>query len=215
MDAHGGRPARNFYVSLMTVVITVFILLSVPFVIGAWYAPFHSVQEIIPENLMLKRQNEELRRSVADANTLNHVKDEQLDSLKEQIEKQERVNLDLTKELHMLNSILDQRKGKGIQILENKANWLVGNAIEWQVLFVKGGSFPRFLTGTYKVFVIDAAGERFNLSEKKMKYRFESHDLIKQKFEWREEWLPVQLELVVYDSRGKEALKEMITIEGK
>ena len=146
---------------------------------------------------------------------MNHVKDEQLEGLKEHIETQARASLDLTKELHMLKSILDQRKGKGIQVLENKANRLVGNAIEWQVLFVKGGSFPRFLSGTYQVYAIDAAGERISLSEKKMKYRFESHALIKQKFEWHEEWLPIQLELVVYNSRGKEALKEMIKIEGK
>lgn len=215
VDGQGGRPARNFYLRVFTVFVFLVVLTTVPFTMGAWYAPFHSVQEIIPENLKLKRQNSEILRNLADVQTLNDVKDEQLESLKEQSSVQETEISDLTKQLHMFNSILDERKGKGIQIIANQANWLAGHVIEWQSLFVKGGTYPRYLVGNYKLFAADELGNRFDLNKEKMSYRFESHAIFNHKFEWRDaSWQPTQIELIVYNSRNKEVLTQMTPIQG-
>ena len=215
MDAHGGRPARNFYIRPFTAVLLMALMIVLPFIIGAWYAPFHSVQEIIPENLKLKRQNDELSRNIADLETLGKVKDEQVESLKEQILAQENSVIELTKELHMFRTILGERKAKGIQLLRNGASWVSGNMIDWQALFVKGGSFPRYLTGYYQIFALDVDKKRHSLSDDKIRYRFETHAFMKKSFEWKEEWLPTELELVIFDSRGKEVLKQTMQIEGK
>ena len=161
-----------------------------------------------------KRQNSEILRNLADVQTMNDVKDEQLDSLKEQLNTQESEIQDLTKQLHMFNSILDERKGKGIQIIANQANWLAGHVIEWQSLFVKGGTYPRYLIGSYKLFALDDEGNRLDLNKKKMSYRFESHGNFNHKFEWRESWRPTRLELIIYNSRKKEVLKQMTPIQG-
>jgi len=214
MDAHGGRPARNFYLRTFTLVTFLLLLAAVPFVLGAYYAPFHSIQEIIPENLKLKRMNAEMKRELADANTLNALKDEQINSLQEQLSIQERNTLDLSKQLHMFNSILDERKGKGIQVLKNQASWVSDKVIEWQALFVKGGSYPRYLKGSYEVFALAKDGQRLVLTESKEKYQFESHAFFKQKFDWQEDWQVVQLELIVYNSRNKEVLKQTIQMQG-
>ncbi|MDX8388014.1 MAG: hypothetical protein R8M46_05715 [Ghiorsea sp.] len=215
MDAHGGRPARNFYLRTATLVVFLLLLAGIPFALGAYYAPFHSIQKIIPENLQLKRANKEILRNLADANTLNDLKDEQIEGFKEQINVREREALDLTKQLHMFKSILGQRKGKGIQIVSNKANWVAGTSIEWQSLFVKGGTYPRYLVGSYKLFALDAEGNKIDLNKAKMSYRFESHAVINQVFEWSEAWTPVELELVIYNSRRKEVLKQTIQIQGR
>ena len=214
MDAQGGRPARNFYVRTFTLVTFLLLLAFVPFGLGAYYAPFHSIQEIIPENLKLKRKNAEMKRELADANTLNALKDEQINSLKDQLSIQERNTLDLSKQLHMFNSILDERKGKGIQVLKNQASWIADKAIEWQALFVKGGSYPRYLKGSYEVFAQTEDGHRMALTDSKVKYNFESHAFFKQKFEWDEDWKVKQLELIVYNSRNKEVLKQTIQMQG-
>ena len=213
MDAHGGKPARNFYVRSITVLLVLALLMGVPFVLGAWFAPFHSIQEMIPENLKLKRQNLELQRKLADANTLNALKDEQLDGLQEQIGVQEREVLELTKELHMFKSILEERKGKGIQILAHKASWQ-GNHLLWQALFVKGGSYPRYLTGTYQIFALDEQEHRQALFDDAERYRFESHAMLDKKIEWHEAWKPTKLELVIYNYRKKEVLKQVIPVQG-
>lgn len=215
MDAQGGRPARNFYLRIVTLAISLVLLVSIPFAFGAWYAPFHSVQEIIPENLKLKRQNKEIQRNLADANTLNELKEEQLDSLKEQLASQEKKALDLTKELNMFKSILDVRKGKGIQLIKNQAEWVAANSLEWQSLFVKGGSYPRYLKGSYNLFALDTEGNRLGLNDKAFTYRFESHTIVKERFEWKEAWRPTQVELVIYNSRRREVLKQTIQIQGK
>jgi len=215
MDARGGRPARNFYIRLVTIVICLLLLVATPFVLGSWYAPFHSIQKIIPENLKLKRQNLNMARKLADAETLNDLKDEQLLSLQEQMSEQESRILVVTKELHMFKSILDKRKGTGVHLLNHQADWVAGSSVAWQALLVKGGSFPRFLTGSYKLFATDEEGHRVGLKHKKMTYRFESHVLLKQQFVWKEAWMPMQLELIVYNSRKKEVLKKIIHIEGR
>ncbi len=214
MDAHGGKPARNFYVRSITVLLFLALLMVVPFALGAWFAPFHSIKEMIPENLKLKRQNQELQRKLADANTVNALKDEQLDSLQEQIGVQEREVLGLTKELQMFKSILEERKGKGIQILAHKADWQGDGLLLWQALFVKGGSYPRYLTGTYQIFALDEQGHRQALFDDAERYRFESHAVLDKKIEWKEMWKPTKLELVIYNYRKKEVLKQAIPIQG-
>lgn len=215
MDAHGGRPARNFYVRTISLLLFLVLLMGVPFALGAWFAPFHSVREVIPENLKLKRQNQDLQRKLADAKTLKQLENEQLESLQEQISIQEQGMLGLTKELHMFKSILTERKGKGIQILAHKASWKGGNVFLWQALFVKGGSYPRYLRGTYKIFAFDEQGHRQALFEDAYHYRFESHAVLDKKIEWKEAWKPTKLELIIYNYRKKEVLKQTIPIQGK
>lgn len=214
MDAYGGKPARNFYVRSITILLLLIFLTGVPFVLGAWYAPFHSIQEMIPENLKLKRQNQDLQRKLADASTLNELKDEQLESLQEQIATQEQEVQGFTKELHMFKSILEERKGKGIQIIAHKVRWQGDKLLLWQALFVKGGSYPRYLTGTYKIFAFDEQGHRQALFTDAERYRFESHAILDKKFEWQETWKPTKLELIIYNYRKKEVLKQTIPIQG-
>jgi len=214
MDADGGRPARNLYVRGITLVLLLLLLMGTPFVLGAWYAPFHRIQDIIPENLNLKRQNSELSRQLADIDTMNSLKDEQIESLQQQIDKRDSEIRDLSQQVRMFNSILDERKGKGIQVMSHQAKMLNLNSIEWQALFVKGGTYPRYLVGSYKIFALDDSGKHIELLDKAMKYRFETHVMVKQKIEWKEDWIPTKLELIIYNNRKKEVLKQVIQVQG-
>lgn len=214
MDAQSGRPAKNFYVRTITLVILLLIIIIVPLGLGAWYAPFHSVQQMIPENLQLKRENEEMARKLADMATLNTVKDEQLESMRELLHVQETKVVELNNQLRMFTSILDERKGTGIQVLHTSAHWTPTKQIDWQALFVKGGSYPRILQGSYKLFALDEADNKLDINAEKMLYKFESHGFMQRKFDWQEAWLPTELELIIYDYRGKEVMKKIINIQG-
>ncbi len=214
MDAESARPARNLKVRFITLMCVFLMLIGAPFLLGSWYAPFHSTQEIIPENMKLKRQNIEMNRKVADSITVNNLKDEQLNSLKEQLSLQENEIVNVNKQLLMYKSILDERKGTGIHVLESTAVWDAEKTVEWKSLFVKGGSYPRFLLGHYAIFALDDEGRRVTLGESKMKYRIESHIFLQRKFDWHETWLPKRLELIVYDSRSKEVLRKIVPIQG-
>lgn len=214
MDAHSGRPAKNFYVRFITIAVVLLILILVPLGFGAWYAPIHHGQEIIPQNLQLKRDNEDLLRKLADVSTLNNVKDEQLESMRDQLSAQESKISDLNSQLRTFKSILDERKGKGIQVLNTLAVWAGDKKIDWRSLFVKGGSFPRYLQGTYQLIALGKAGESLNLSATNLPYKFESHVFLQHKFDWTEVWSPVELELVIFDYRGKEVLHKTVKVEG-
>jgi len=213
MDAQSSGPARNFNVRYLTLLIGFVLLTGGAFAFGAWYAPFHQVQQIIPENIKLKRQNMELQHKVADTKTLNDLKDEQLSSLKEQISLQESEIVNVTKQLHMYKSILDERKGTGIHVLESVAQLTPEHNIEWKSLFVKGGSYPRYLKGRYKIFALDEQGNRVDLNDEVMRYRIESHIFMQRSFDWKETWKPSKLELVIYNSRQKEVLRKMIPVQ--
>ncbi len=218
MDAHGGRPARNFYVRTITIAITILLLVTIPFVLGAWYAPFQHHQGTRAENLKLKQQNQRLQRKLAEATTLAQLKDGQIDALKEQLANQEREVQQLTKELQMFKSILEERKGKGIQVMRHQANWEASGKdaghIMWQALFVKGGTYPRYIAGTYQLIATDSQGHSQYLFETPEKYRFETHIVLDKNFEWKQAWKPTKLELVVYNYRKKEVLKQAIPIQG-
>jgi len=214
MDAQSSGPARNFKMRYITLLILLLFLTVGCFALGAWYTPFHKMQDIVPENIKLKRQNVEMQHKIADALTLNDLKDEQLNSLKEQISVQENEIINVTKQLHMYKSILDERKGTGIHVLESKVAW-DKTKLGWSSLFVKGGSFPRYLVGEYKIFALDDEGNKVDLSKDVMSYRMESHLFLQRTFDWHETWKPSKLELVIYNSRRKEVLRKIILIEGK
>jgi hypothetical protein len=213
MDAQSSGPARNFSVRYFTLVILFLLLTLLPFSLGSWYAPFHQMQQIIPENMKLKRQNLELQRKVADTVTLNDLKDAQLSSLKEQVDLQESEIVNISKQLHMYKSILDERKGTGVHILESSAKLTPEHKIEWKSLFVKGGSYPRYLKGRYKMFALNDQGNRVDLNAEVMRYKIESHIFIQRIFDWKENWKPTKLELVVYNSRLKEVLRKIIPVQ--
>ncbi|HID36189.1 MAG TPA: hypothetical protein EYP39_02245 [Ghiorsea sp.] len=214
MDSQSSGPAKNFTTRYISLFLLLLIVSGGPFVLGAWYAPFHQVQKIIPENMKLKRQNIQLERQVADAQTLNDLKDEQLSSLKEQISLQEAEIVNINNQLHMYKSILDQRKGTGIHVLESKASF-ANTSVSWNALFVKGGSYPRYLVGRYKLFALDEQGNKIDLNKEIMRYRIESHMFLQKTFEWTRSWQPTKLELVVYNARLKEVLRKIIPIQGK
>jgi len=214
MDAQSSGPARNFSARYLTLLVLFLVVTVGSFVFGSWYAPFQDMQSVIPENMQLKRQNVDLQHQVADVQTLNDLKDEQLSSLKEQISLQETEIVNINNQLHMYKSILDQRKGTGVHVLESSATWNKKN-IHWKALFVKGGSYPRYLKGKYEILVSDGGDKRVALTREKLRYKIESHIFMQQKFDWKESWQPVKLELVVYNSRSKEVLRKIIPIEGK
>jgi len=213
MDAQSSGPARNFRVRYFTLMVLFLLLTLLPFALGSWYAPFHEVQQIIPENIKLKRQNLALQRKVADVATLNDLKDEQMSSLKEQIALQESEIVNVTKQLHMYKSILDERKGKGIHILEDKVIWESENKLAWQALFVKGGSYPRYLSGKFQLIAKDDKGHEKSLNAVGEKYKIESHVFLKKSFGWQESWIPNKVELVVFNSRRKEVLRKVLPIK--
>ena len=214
MDAQSSGPARNFNARYLTLLFAFLAVTFGSFVIGAWYAPFHDVKKVIPENIQLKRQVTEIQYKLADAITLNDLKDEQLSSLKGQLSLQETEIVNVNKQLHMYKSILDERKGTGIHVLESKAEFS-NQKVVWSSLFVKGGSYPRYLKGKYEIFALDSDGNRVALTKEKLRYKIESHIFIQQSFGWGEAWQPSKLELVIYNSRRKEVLRKIIPIQGK
>jgi hypothetical protein len=213
MDAQSSGPARNLTVRYITLLLLFLLLTAGSFAVGAWYAPFHQVQQVIPENIKLKRQNAALQHIIEDVQTTNNLKEEQLASLKEQIDLQESEIMNVTKQLHMYQSILDERKGTGIHILESSAKLTSEHKIEWKSLFVKGGSYPRYLKGRYKMYALDEQGNRVDLNTEIMRYKIESHIFVQRTFDWKENWKPAKLELVIYNSRLKEVLRKMISVQ--
>ena len=214
MDAQSSGPARNFSARYITLFLISLLVIIGVFLFGAWYAPFYNFQKIIPENIKLKRQTLEMQRELADMKTVNDLKDEQLNSLKEQLGLQETEIVNVSKQLHMYKSILDERKGTGIHILESNAQFS-DNKIAWSSLFVKGGSYPRYLKGKYELFALGNQGNRVSLTKEKLRYKIESHIFLRRTFDWQQAWQPTKLELVIYNSRLKEVLRKIILIEGK
>ncbi|MDQ7004004.1 MAG: hypothetical protein Q9N67_03385 [Ghiorsea sp.] len=213
MDAQSSGPAKDFRTRYITLLLLFLSVVAGSFAVGVWYEPVQKVQSMVPENMHLKRQSIDLQHQIADVQTLNSLKDAQLNSLKEQITLQETEIVNINNQLHMYKSILDQRKKKGLHMLESKASW-VSQRISWSALFVKGGNYPRYLVGRYKLFALDDHGNKIDLNQEVMRYRIESHSFLQNTFAWEESWQPSQLEVIVYNSRLKEVFRKVITIQG-
>jgi len=218
LDSHGEKPARNLNIRLISVITTVVVIIAVAFVLGLISNPAGKGQLLIPQHLQLQRQYDQLQSELAEANAISDLKGRQLESLKGELLQQQEENGELSKRLRMLESILEARKADGIQLIKAQAKWTKAGSLHYDFTLVKGGSYPRFLTGSVLLSAQSPEGETVEIAlgkqSARLPFRIETHTFLRGLAAWEHEWHPDKLLVTVYGSRGKELLQMELSVDG-
>lgn len=218
LDGRGGKPARNLQIRPATLAGIIALVMAGIFLAGVYAAPADGVRSIVPQHVQLQRQYDAVRDSLAESEAVITMKDQQIDALEEQIGESSNEIETLQQRLRMLESILEARKGNGVQLLQGNAT-LAGGQLAYHLILVKGGNYPRTVSGTFSLVVQPPDGESRTLKldndSDRLPYRMESHNFFDGSLLWDESWQPDQLEVVLFDYKGKEISRSKITIEGE
>ncbi|MES0370723.1 MAG: hypothetical protein ABUK11_00455 [Mariprofundaceae bacterium] len=218
LDSQSGKPARNIKVSFMSIVLIFLGIIAAIFFMGTQSVSTNSTQSLIPQHVQLQRQYDQLHSGLAEANALNDLKERQLESLKQELFAQQEHNSELSNRLRMFESILEARKATGVKLLNAEATWIGKDSIHYNLTLVKGGSYPRRISGSISLTAISPEAEIIEISLGKQKsrlpFRIETHTFLRGSADWEYDWHPDKLLAVVFDRKGKELLQMEIAVKG-
>ncbi|MDX8394902.1 MAG: hypothetical protein R8K22_00645 [Mariprofundaceae bacterium] len=219
LDGESGAPARNMRVRPISIIL-ILLALSVSMLwLGMYYAPITGARNIIPQHMQLQRKHDALQKKYADSQTLNELKDQRIEGLEKEISHQSEQKETLTQRLLMLENIINARKSSGTKILQANAYWSNSSQLNYRLTLVKGGNYPRRISGSIAISTRDPEGNIITLalgeSQSKLPYRMETHTFLSGHLIWKESWKPNKLLAIAYNRKGKEVARTEITIEGK
>jgi hypothetical protein len=218
VDGRSGRPARNMMIRPLTMILIPIALLAGSFVAGMQYTPKQKDRNLIPQNLQLQREFDSAREKIAEAEAMNDLKTEQIKSLQVTIDKQQSRIENLNGRMDMFESILQARKTSGVQMLKANVRKVGNSQVEYNLVLVKGGNYPRRVSGHIKLLAIDAQqGETallLNKDSDKLNYRMETHTFLHGTARWEGEVKPVKFVAVLFDRHGREISRTQCDIQG-
>jgi hypothetical protein len=219
LDAQSGKPARNLRLRPISFIL-IFLLIAGSFtLLGTQLNRPDDKHSLLPQHLQLQRQHEQLLERLAEANANNELKDQQLGTLQQEMAMQQQRASEPSQRLRMLESILEARKATGIQLLEASASWIENSAIRYNFTLVKGGNYPRWVSGSIMLTAQSPEGEKVTLQLNKqvtrLPFRIETHTFLRGLAEWDYDWFPEKLQATVFNYKGKELLQIELSIEGE
>ncbi len=218
LDSHGGKQTRNIKIRPVSIILFILALFLIAFVLGSRLVPGNSAQSLIPQHIQLQQQYAQLHSELAEANALNDLKEQQLESMKQELLTQQSNNSELIKRLRMFESILEARKANGLQLLSATAKWTDRESIQYNLTLVKGGNYPRYLSGHVQISAqspeIEPVEIKLENQKTKLPFRIETHTFLRGLAKWEQDWHPDKILVVVFNHRGKELLRTEIALEG-
>jgi len=219
IDAQSGKPARNIRLRPISFILAILLTVGSSTLLGMQFNRSDSNRSLLPQHLQLQRQHEQLLEKIAEANANNELKDQQLETLQQEMAAQQENLSVLSQRLHMLESILEARKNSGIQLLEASASWIESDSIRYSFTLVKGGSYPRHVSGSIALIAHGPEGEKVTLQLNKqltkLPFRMETHTFLRGLAQWDFDWLPEKLQATVFNHQGKELLQMEFPIKGE
>ena len=218
LDSHGRKQTRSLKVRPISIMLVFLVTFLVAFLLGYRFMPGTNMQSLVPQHIQLQRQYDQLRSELAEVNALNDLKKQQLESIKQELLAQQSNNNELNQRLRMFESILEARKANGLQLLNADAKWADKGSFQYNLTLVKGGNYPRYLSGNVKMTAQSPESTTVEIELENQKtelpFRIETHTFLRGLAKWNHEWRPNKILVTIFNHRGKELLKTEISLEG-
>ena len=159
--------------------ITLVLLISLGSAALVWfYAPPHTEKRLSARYYQLQQQHQALRGRLATLNgefTLARV---QVDGLKNELLSSQKHNEALKQKLNIYVSILKARKSGGVRILRAAAH-MQDHTLDYGLVLVKGGNYPRSVSGSMRITAFGGKGRKLLLRLSKdtdaLPYHMDTH----------------------------------------
>jgi hypothetical protein len=218
LEPKGGQTVRNMRINRATG-LSMLLLLTLGSAWLAWYfAPPHT-EAISARSYQLKQQNHDLRDQIATYEGELALANEQIDGLKNELLASQQRNEEIQQSRNIYESILEARKSSGVRILRASASLEEGNNIKYNIVLVKGGNYPRSVSGSVRLTAYGSDGQQWVLKAdakgKDIPYRMDTHAFLEGNVIWTQEWQPIKLQITRMNYQGAERDQVDIDLEEK
>lgn len=216
-DASSGSAARHVVIRPLRYLLLGLVLVAAGFAAGLYFSPEPDTRSWTYKLSQLEQEKSELNTRVAEQEASLNLRNDEIDSLKEQLESLRETIAANKKQLKMFDNILNKRKIQGVNIVNPSAGWLEGNRIGFQTVLVKGGNYPRHRSGHVYLAITNVAGEEIKLTPTDkpdgLPYTMEDHTLLQGSVDWTGDWKPDHVTIVVTNHRNREVARQDVPIK--
>ncbi|MDQ6987339.1 MAG: hypothetical protein Q9M25_06010 [Mariprofundaceae bacterium] len=207
LEPHGGQTVRNMRVNIAGI-ITMILVISLSSAALAWYYAPPRTEILSTRFYQLQQQNQDLRDQAASLQGEFSLAKEQINGLKSELLSGQQDNETLHQRLNIYESILEARKSGGVRILRASARIKEGNVLNYRLVLVKGGNYPRSVRGSVRIHAIGNKGEKQLLklgkSTAELPYKMDTHIFLEGNTPWQHAWLPEKLQITRLNYQGAE-----------
>ncbi len=219
VDVEGGKPTRNIKVRLISLILSCVAFVVLGLILGISLYKDNRAENLIPQHIQLQYQHNQLQSELAEVTALNDLSQQQLETQKQLLLEEREKNEELSGRLRVLESILEARKATGVQLLSTEMKWVNKTTMHYNLTLVKGGNYPRRVSGHIVISAQSPDSETIELklgkNNAKLPFRVETHTFLRGLVTWENEWRPEKLQIAVFDYRGKMLLQTEVSIEGE
>ncbi len=216
LEPQGGHTVRNMRVNIAGI-ITIILVIALSSAALAWYYAPPRTETLSTRFYQLQQQNQGLQDQAASLQGEFALAKEQIDGLKKELLSGQQKNETLRQRLNIYESILEARKSGGVRILRATARIKEGNILNYNLVLVKGGNYPRSVRGSVRIHAIGGKGQKalLKLGKKtaELPYKMDTHVFLEGNTPWQHTWQPEKLQITRLNYQGAERDQMGITLE--
>jgi len=213
----GGR-VRNMHVNLAGLM-ALALVISLGSAAMVWfYAPPRTGARFPSARYyQLQQQQQVLRGRLATLNGQFTLARAQVDGLKNELLSSQQHGEALKQKLDIYVSILRARKSGGVHILRATAYMQDDTSLHYKLVLVKGGNYPRSVSGSIRITALDNKGQKLLLKLGKdtngLPYRMDTHIFLDGEIAWHQDWQPSKLRITRLNVKGEQ--RDQVEVELK
>ena len=216
-DATSGKAARHVVIRPLRLLFVALLLIAAGFAAGLYFSPEPDTGAWAYRLSQLEQEKNDLLTQSAEKDAQLALHSDEIDSLKQELDSLRQTVATTKNKLALLDNILNKRKEQGISIVNAKTRWLDGNRIGFKLVLVKGGNYPRQVSGFVVLAVTNLAGEVIQLTSPDqpdgLPYEMDDHTVVQGAVDWKQDWKPEQLTIIVMNNRNREVTRKDVAIE--
>ena len=223
LEPEGGKSVRHLHINLASL-LGIILLLSMGPAALVWHYTPKQGEDLSARYYQLQQQNHDLRGQLATGEGELAVAREQIDGLKNELQASQQQNEELKQSKAIYESILQARKSTGVHILRAEARMEADdptrgeNKLDYTIVLVKGGNYPRSVSGSVLVVAFGGEGQKQTLqlgtNSAELPYKMDTHVFLEGSVIWKQDWQPVKLEITRMNSRGAERDQMQVDLDG-
>ncbi len=199
--------------------ITLIMVISLSSAVMAWlYAPPRTGERLSARYYQLQQQHQTLHDRLATLNGEFTLARAQVEGLKHELLSSQKHNESLKQKLNIYVSILNARKSGGVRILRAAAHMQDYATLDYSLALVKGGNYPRSVSGSIRIIAFGDKGQKLLLRLGKdtdvLPYHMDTHIFLEGEIPWRQHWQPSMLRITRINLKGEERDQMTVKLRG-
>jgi len=215
LEPQGGKTVRNMQVNLAGLLALILIISLASAALVWHFLPARS-ETLNARFYQLQQQNHSMQNTIATLKADAALSKEQNDGLKHALLTGRQDREALQKRLNVYASILEARKSAGVRILRATARMQDKSTLSYSLVLVKGGNYPRHVSGSVRIIAFGSHGEKqlLQLGKKnaELPYKMDTHIFLEGSIPWSADWQPVRLQVTRLNYQGAERDKVEIKL---